>query len=254
MSDRVVESKSSPHRREHGGGEEDLSIPPHEEKELLRVFKRLCNFGAKVRLLKSLEPVKKRIERIQSHKERPDTIKVLGKDGKIMSGDAIDEEFDFMKRERLRIESEIGKVDEKKPLIHLADLAAAMRQLGVRKKKSELENIIWEVDENLDGCVDWEEFKLTYARNIHDTTGLEPFQLFNIVQFMMYDKDNSGSVSIDETMTMLYQRHGKDRLESELQKLFGDDLKTADGDGELSFQEYLRVVSVRVSRGSKRGH
>jgi Ca2+-binding EF-hand superfamily protein len=74
--------------------------------------------------------------------------------------------------------------------------------------------MIWEVDENLDGCVDWEEFKLMFQRNITDTTGLEPFQLFNVIQFMMYDKDNSGKVTVDETMHMLYARYGKARLES----------------------------------------
>ena len=111
--------------------------------------------------------------------------------------------------------------------------------------------MIWEVDENLDGCVDWEEFKLMYQRNIADKTGLEPFQLFNVVQFMMYDKDSSGQVSIDETMTMLFQRYGKERLESQMKLLFGDDLKTSDGDGELSFAEYLKAVSVRMPRKPK---
>lgn len=28
----------------------------------------------------------------------------------------------------------------------------------------ELEFLIWEVDENNDGCVDWSEFQLTYYR------------------------------------------------------------------------------------------
>ena len=40
----------------------------------------------------------------------------------------------------------------------------------------------------------------------------------------------------------------------ELQKLFGSDLKTADGDGELSFQEYLKVVSVRLTRQQVSSH
>jgi calmodulin len=138
--------------------------------------------------------------------------------------------------------------------------------------------MIWEVDENLDRCVDWEEFHLMFQRNIKDKTGmyawcwmavrvcarivevlsgspgsrfagLEPFQLFNVVQFMMYDRSNCGSVTVDETMTMLYARYGKDRLETEMKALFGDDLK-ADGDGSLTFVQYLRAVNVRLPKNT----
>lgn len=226
-----------------------------EEKELERVFLRLTNFGAKAKLLRKLEPIKKRVAKITSHRSRPDTVKVLDPDGKMMSEEQIEKLDKQLRRHMHTIEKELEAVDNRPKKIHIADLNAALRSLGVKKKKPELENMIWEVDENLDECVDWEEFKLMYGRNITDKTGLEPFQLYNVVQFMMYDKDNSGKVSIDETMTMLYQRYGKDRLESELQKLFGDDLKTADGDGELSFQEYLKVVSVRLGRvPPKSGH
>lgn len=104
--------------------------------------------------------------------------------------------------------------------------------------------MIWEVDENLDGCVDWEEFQLMFIRNIEDTTGKEPFQLFNVVQFMMYDVDFSGEVSVDETMQMLYARYGRDRLEEEMKNLFGDKLES--GNGSLTFEDYLKAVSVRV--------
>jgi Ca2+-binding EF-hand superfamily protein len=128
--------------------------------------------------------------------------------------------------------------------IHSADLNEAMRLLGRKCTKKEIEDMIWEVDENLDGCVDWEEFLTMFERNIMDTSGLEPFQLFNVVQFMMYDKDNSGNVTVDETMHMLYARYGKQHLESQMKALFGEDLKTADGDGELSFEEYLKTVSA----------
>ena len=113
----------------------------------------------------------------------------------------------------------------------------SQRSLGSKKSKKEVEDVIWEVDENLDSMVDWEEFRLMFQRNVTDKTGLEPFQLFNVVQFMMYDKDGSGKVTVDETMHMLYARYGKDRLESQMKALFGEDLKTSDGDGELSFEE-----------------
>lgn len=38
-----------------------------------------------------------------------------------------------------------------------------------------------QVDENLDGCVDWEEFRLMFNRNVNDKTGLEPSKLYNMV-------------------------------------------------------------------------
>ena len=57
--------------------------------------------------------------------------------------------------------------------IHAPDLNEALKALGRRCTKKEIEDMIWEVDENLDGCVDWEEFRLMFQRNITDTTGLE---------------------------------------------------------------------------------
>jgi Ca2+-binding EF-hand superfamily protein len=36
-----------------------------------------------------------------------------------------------------------------------------MRMFGRKCTKKEIEDMVWEVDENLDGCVDWEEFKVS---------------------------------------------------------------------------------------------
>merc|ERR1712176_292207 len=116
------------------------------------------------------------------------------------------------------------------------------------------ENIVWMVDENLDGKVDWDEFTLMFERNITDDTPqrLEPSGLFNMVQFMMFDEDNSGSVTVDETMTMIYQRYGKDNLLSELTKLFGAErLNGKDGSStDLSFSEYLAAVETNKRAAS----
>jgi hypothetical protein len=57
-------------------------------------------------------------------------------------------------------------------------------------------------------------------------------QLFNVVQFCVYDKDFSSFISVDEALHMLYARHGKERLEAEMQALFGDVL-SAEGTGRL---------------------
>ena len=73
--------------------------------------------------------------------------------------------------------------------------------------------MIWEVDEDLDGCVSWDEMRLMFQRNIRDTTGLEPSQLFNVVMFLIFDLDEDGMVSVDETMELLYARYGRHKME-----------------------------------------
>ena len=51
------------------------------------------------------------------------------------------------------------------------------KKLGVKANKKEVEEMIWEVDEDLNGRIDWSEFRLMYMRNINDKTGLEPSRL-----------------------------------------------------------------------------
>ena len=42
--------------------------------------------------------------------------------------------------------------------------------------------MIWEVDENLDDMIDFDELQLTYFRNISDTTGNEPCFFFKLLE------------------------------------------------------------------------
>jgi hypothetical protein len=46
-----------------------------------------------------------------------------------------------------------------------------------------------------------------FARNLVDRSGLEMFKLYNVAQFMLYDKKCNGTVNVDETMSMLYARY-----------------------------------------------
>mmetsp|Transcript_64977 Transcript_64977/g.89811 ORF Transcript_64977/g.89811 Transcript_64977/m.89811 type:complete len:172 (+) Transcript_64977:31-546(+) len=109
------------------------------------------------------------------------------------------------------------------------DLAYTLQFLGCKPSKSDVNLIIWEVDDDLDGYVSRQEFLTMYKRCIDDKTGLEPRKLFNIVQFLMYDKKFKGRVTVEETLQILYVRHGRDKLDDEIKAIFGDDEKNNDG-------------------------
>eukprot|EP00904_Undaria_pinnatifida_P002384 jgi/Undpi1/12146/HiC_scaffold_5.g01822.m1 len=109
--------------------------------------------------------------------------------------------------------------------IKVVDVWEHMKFLGKKCSRKEVTDIVWEVDENLDGSIDWDEFKLMFFRNINDHTGLEPAKLYNMVQFMLYDVDNNVNVSVDETMNMLYARHGRSKMEAKLKELFGEGMR-----------------------------
>ena len=97
--------------------------------------------------------------------------------------------------------------------IDFDELNDQLIKLDYRAKRVEVEDMIWEVDEDCDHCVSWEEFKLMFSRCRSDRTGLEPRKLFNVVEFMMHDKDSSGTIDMDECMEILFRRFGKDQLE-----------------------------------------
>ena len=224
-----------------------------ETKELRRVFDYCANFLPKQEIYAKLNPFLDRKTDLVAFINNPDAIEVKDDDGNIMDADSINEELEALNVKIEELQKRINAFDSNPTKkIHPEDLNEAMKVLGRKCTKKEIQDMIWEVDENLDGCVDWEEFKLMFHRNITDNTGLEPFQLFNVVQFMMYDKDNSGQVTIDETMHMLFARYGKKNLESQMKILFGENLQTSDGDGELSFNEYLKAVSVRLPKNKRK--
>ena len=77
------------------------------------------------------------------------------------------------------------------------------------------------MDDDLDGYVSRDEYHTMYKRCIDDKTGLEPRKLFNLVQFLMYDKSFKGRVTVEETLQILYVRYGRERLDDEIRAIFG---------------------------------
>ena len=94
------------------------------------------------------------------------------------------------------------------------DLAAYFKSRGYKYKMTDVEEIIWEVDEDADGGVNWPEFNEYYDRCRHDKTGLEPKRFFYVIEFSVIDDDNSGFVNIEEAASRFYLQYGKEKVVS----------------------------------------
>ncbi|KAJ1397882.1 hypothetical protein B484DRAFT_312540, partial [Ochromonadaceae sp. CCMP2298] len=54
------------------------------------------------------------------------------------------------------------------------DVREIFKFLNYKTTIKDIEEMVWEVDENLDGCLDWAEFRLMFNRNVTDQSGVEP--------------------------------------------------------------------------------
>jgi Ca2+-binding EF-hand superfamily protein len=207
-------------------------VLPNETKELERVFRYLVNFDKKQPMLQEIQRLKaqqKEIEGLFRNKGRGTLTRKSKADQTIataskyanLSEERLNQEHKQLARRIDDLQKNIAKLSQLTHTISADAFAVALKeQLNHDIPRAKLEKLIWEIDEDLDGCVDWDEFTLMFERSIADTTGLEPFDFFNVIQFMMYDADQDGLITMDECITMLYQRYGHAKLENELQNIF----------------------------------
>lgn len=100
------------------------------------------------------------------------------------------QELDALRRTFKRI---IKSGDNK---ISADDITSELRFLGYAVTEKEAALFVWEVDDDNDGHVDWDEFRTMFYRVRDDQSGCEPRRLFNVVDFLMLDKNHSGAVRL----------------------------------------------------------
>ena len=148
-----------------------------------------------------------------------------------------------------RVFDNLDKKCDKK--IDSEELYEYLRFLGFRCNMTNVKDLIWEVDEDSDGCLSWQEFKNMFYRVRNDKTGWEPRQLYNVVEFMMHDKDASGTIDREECMEILFRRFGRDLLEEKVDEFMQND---EDGDNTITFTEFLHMDQRNDTQKSKKGH
>ena len=107
--------------------------------------------------------------------------------------------------------------------ISAEELMQEFEFLGHKVTEKEAALTVWEVDDDNDSHVDWDEFRTMFYRTRDDQSNCEPRRLFNLVDFLMLDKNHSGSVDLDECITLLYMRFGKHLVEENLAAMKAED-------------------------------
>ena len=146
---------------------------------------------------------------------------------------------------KMKEEEDEEAEEKKKPKKKFSQkaLRKVIRTLCNEFAKDELDNMIWEVDENLDGYVSETEFENMYKKCITDEKEEEGKKLFYLAQFLMYDKDEKHEITVEDTLEILCARH-QSNVDAALDSIF--DIEKKDENGKvrkvkretISFLEY----------------
>lgn len=164
-------------------------------------------------------------------------LKTSAQDDKVMQ--RIFERIDYKK------DNKIDKEELEHTLRSLGYEPVKINQYGI----SEIEQMIWEVDEDSDGCVSWDEFQLMFDRGRNDRTAHEPRKLFNVCQFMCLDRDGDGCMSHEECMEMIMHRYGRSKMD----EVFGkSELRSVTKEREITLSDFLLQVNRSQNRAAQR--
>mmetsp|Transcript_10805 Transcript_10805/g.15239 ORF Transcript_10805/g.15239 Transcript_10805/m.15239 type:complete len:173 (-) Transcript_10805:196-714(-) len=120
-------------------------------------------------------------------------------------------------------------------VIDAKELKVAMRALGFEPKKEEIRKMISEVDRDGSGTIDFEEFLTLMKSKMGERDSKEEM----IKAFRLFDDDETGTISF-KNLKRVATELGETMTDEELQEMI--DEADRDGDGEVSQEEFLRVM------------
>ncbi len=182
----------------------NIDLQQSERTRLDIVFNQLCDFEAEKSSDEDSKEkqYKKKIE-ANAKKKKMDIKPPVGFVGKTV------QLTKNKKKDYKEDEDEKEEKEEKPPRKKFSKkaLRKVIRTLCDEFAKDELDNMIWEVDENLDGYVSEKEFENMYKKCITDEKEEEGKKLFYLVQFLMYDKDGKHEITVEDTLEILCARN-----------------------------------------------
>jgi len=122
--------------------------------------------------------------------------------------------------------------------ITIAELDKVMRSHGIVHSTSELEEMVFRVDTNSNGSVDFDEFVDLVVS--HNGVGVEEGVDDDIAQvFKMFDKDGNGKISADEVRSTMKEL-GENLTPQEVKAMISE--ADIDGDGQIDIHEFSRLM------------
>ena len=148
-----------------------IPITAQEEKQLREVFDRLSDFYEKRQIDLEIADL---TTWLADNRNRINA--------EISAGLSVDDSRQVNTLARIEELNKQKAYLENKPdkKISCNDVMEKLKLLNQKVTRKDVEEMIWEVDENLDGCLDWTEFRLIFNRNILDRTGLEPSSMVSL--------------------------------------------------------------------------
>lgn len=189
-----------------------ISLSTQDERTLRSVYEYLAGYAVRRSIESALEAKKADVSRLHNAlppssrlqlQMQPRSLQISSDRKSSKTGDnhtndddnTHKSETDILLDEYYRAKDELHKLEEKLKVhtsqdhkISFKDLDAVLRSLGPPFHRKQIEHMIWEVDENLDEMIDFDELQLTYYRNITDSSGSEPCYFFKILEVSIYSQ------------------------------------------------------------------
>ncbi|NXN89883.1 CETN2 protein, partial [Bombycilla garrulus] len=119
--------------------------------------------------------------------------------------------------------------------IDVKELKVAMRALGFEPKKEEIKKMISVIDKEGTGKISFSEFLAVMSQKMAEKDSKEEI----LKAFKLFDDDETGKISF-KNLKRVAKELGENLTDEELQEMI--DEADRDGDGEVSEQEFLRIM------------
>ncbi|NXF35295.1 CETN2 protein, partial [Nyctibius bracteatus] len=119
--------------------------------------------------------------------------------------------------------------------IDVKELKVAMRALGFEPKKEEIKKMISDVDKEGTGKISFNDFLVVMTQKMAEKDSKEEI----LKAFKLFDDDETGKISF-KNLKRVARELGENLTDEELQEMI--DEADRDGDGEVSEQEFLRIM------------